>query len=275
MLAALMIVTSLATAGDADAPITGYAGLYMGHSFFNPAVRELKLIVPGTTIAGHEQHTAGAGGVHGSPRNLWEHDERRTTAQRYLASMQIDLLVMTYYSPPTSRIEDYVRWFDYAIAQNPKITFMVTIPWGKKLHEVDDETLGKAKAGYEQLFNELIVPLRKKYPQNKIQYCPYGLGTYELAGRLHAGKLPGVTHLSPIDNVKEDTATYLLNDALGHPSQLVARVGALVWLQTLYDYDLSTLEGVRLKTLPDVDVTDIAITVANEIKHYNAVYTQK
>jgi len=135
------------------------------------------------------------------------------------------------------------------------------------------------KAGGQRLHDALIVKLREKYAENKILFCPYGLGTYELIDQFNEGKLPGVKYLLNMDRktrgeskVKKEQ---LLNDELGHPGELLATLGALLWLQSLYDYDLSSLKSGRIENLPDVDLKEIATTVSKKIELFNAVYKGK
>lgn len=265
----LLCLVQHAPAAEQAKEIKGYRGLYMGHSFFVPSAKALEKLAPDTNVVGHEQVIIGKGGAGGSPGKLWDDPQKRDAAQRQLDTKQIDLLVLTYYSPENSSVEHYSRWFDYAIAQNPKTVFMITIPWATHLHEADETRLKVFRLGTHLLHDALITPLRAKYPDSTILYCPYGLGTYELIDRLNAGKLPGVKHVAPADKRRERSETYLLTDQLGHPSELVARLGSILWLKTLYNTDLSTLNLKRMERLPDIDLQEIAAAVYKEIEPYN------
>jgi len=260
--------------------IKGYTGLYMGHSFFKPCVQQLEKIVRGTRITGHKQYAVIGGGRNGSPKELWRNPERSRKAKQYLDTGKIDLLVMTYYSPEDSAVEHYSKWFDYAISKNPNVTFMLTIPWGKGMHKASKEKLNEMKKISGQgMYYSLVAPLRKKYPKNKVLFCPYGLGTYELIDRFNDGKLPGVKYLLDMDRKRRvknlPKQESLFKDETSHPNLLVAKVGALLWLQTLYDYDLSTLKDQNIKQLPHINVKDIAEKVSKQIKPFNAVYKGK
>lgn len=260
--------------------IKGYTGLYMGHSFFRPCVQQLEKIVPGTSITGHKQYAVTGPGRNGSPKKLWTNPERSRKAKQYLDTGKIDLLVLTYFSPKDSAVEHYSKWFDYAISKNPNVTFMLTIPWGKDLHKASKEKLNEMKKNSGQgMHDSLVAPLRKKYPKNKVLFCPYGLGTYELIDRFNDGKLSGVKYLLDTDRKRRvknlPKQESLLKDEISHPNSLVAKVGALLWLQTLYDYDLSTLKDQNIKQLPNINVKDIAEKVSKQIKPFNAVYKGK
>jgi hypothetical protein len=257
----------------AEQEIKGYTGLYMGHSFFRPSMEQLKELMPDTSVVGHTQYKVTAGGPNGSPGMLWQNEEKRAAGQKVLDTKKIDLLVMTYYSPENSSVEHYSQWIDYAISKNPETTFMLALPWGKHLFKADQAEIDTHKKKSLELNNTLIAELRKKYPQNKILYCPYGLGTYELIERFHVSELPGIkTLLDPDKKTRKQTQQrneQLFKDELGHPSELIAKTGALLWMQTLYNYDLTTLPPQRANGLPGIDLNEIAATVSKKIQPLN------
>ena len=253
--------------------VKGYTGLYMGHSFFWPSVHQLKKVVPDTSLVGHKQFLVQGGGAKGSPGKLWENEKTRKAGQAHLNTKSIDVLILTYHSPPNSSIEHYSKWFDYALAQNPDTTFMVALAWGTHLYKADEKRLNNLKKGPSRLYEALIVKLRKKYPRNAVLYCPYGLGTYELIDRFNQGKLPGIKFLLNPDRktrqLSRKNNEQIFNDELGHVGELVAKLGALLWLKTLYDLDLSTVPPQRAKGLPGIDLNEIAETVSKRIEPFN------
>ena len=257
----------------------GFNGLYMGHSFFRPSVEQLEKIVSDSETKNHRQVTVFAGGANGSPGRLWSNQKKRTEAQKHLDTKKIDLVVMTYFSPNDSSVEHYSRWIDYAISQNPKTTFMVTIPWGKQLFKASEKEINVLKRMSVGFNDTTIKELREKYPNNKILFCPYGLGTYELVERFRDGSLPGVKHILNMNRSErkqpKSEHEQLLRDELGHPSELVAKLGALLWLQTLYDYDLAKLKPQKVNGLPEIDINEIAAVVGKKIQPLNAVYEKQ
>lgn len=268
--------------GDSVKPgseIKGYNGLYMGHSFFKPSAEKLLEVIPDSSVVNHTEYIVMQGGQGGSPGFLWDNERNRAKGQTYLDSGKADLLVMTYYSPADSSIEHYSRWFDYALSKNPKMTFMVTIPWGKNPHKLDKGALTGKGARSAVLHDSLIVPLRKKYSKNKILYCPYGMGVYELVARFHDGKLPGVKYVLNPDRrgrtQSKQKNEQLVNDELGHGGALVGKLGALLWMQTLYGCDLSSMKPQRVEGLPEVDLNEIAAGVHKKIALFNALYEHK
>jgi hypothetical protein len=255
-----------------EGEIKGYNGLYMGHSFFQPSVWQLGEMIP-SDIRGHTQYSVFSGGANGSPGGLWAAKKKREQGKKILDSKKIDLLVMTYYSPRDSSVEHYSRWFDYAIAQNPKVTFMVALPWDKQPHKVGQSASEMVQKRVFEFNETLISALRKKYSKNKILFCPYALGAYELIDLLRAQKLFGVKHiLDPNRKTRAESKRkkrQLFNDELGHSGELVSSLGALLWLQTLYEYDLSKLEKQRIDGLEKIDLNEIAQVVSKRIAPFN------
>ena len=228
----------------------------MGHSFFRPAALDLLNLIPDTNVVNHtESIIVMSGGPGGSPLMLWQREDKREAGLNYLNRGDVDLFVMTYYSPENSSIEHYSRWFDHAISKNPSITLMMAIPWQTQLGSAPASQIAKAEVFYEQVFNELVVPLRKKYSKNKIIFCPYGLNVYELIRRLNSGDLPGVKYIVNPDRKNGAKNIAILKDPLGHGSDLVTKLNALVWLQTIYKIDLSHIQKkYRVDGLPDIDL---------------------
>lgn len=255
-----------------EGEIKGYNGLYMGHSFFQPSVWQLGKMIP-NDIKGHTQYSVFSGGANGSPGGLWAAKKKREQGKKILDSKKIDLLVMTYYSPRDSSVEHYSPWFDYAIAQNPKVTFMVALPWDKQPHKVGQAASEMVQKRVFEFNETLISALREKYSENKILFCPYALGAYELIDRLRAQKLSGVKHiLDPNRKTRAESKRkkrQLFNDELGHSGELVSSLGALLWLQTLYEYDLSKLEKQRIDGLEKIDLNEIAQVVSKRIAPFN------
>lgn len=268
-----------AAKSKAEKPLKGLNGLYMGHSFFWPSVTQLKKLVGRTEIHGHQQALVRAGGRGGSPKSLWDSPVKRKQALKILDTKKVDVLVMTYFSPQDSSVEAYSRWIDYASEKNPAVSVMITIPWAPYLHRANDQRLVTDKAVAQRIFDEVILKLRKKYPDNKIIYCPYGFGVYELIDRLKANKLPGVKYLLNKNRKaraqSRKNKDQLLNDELGHAGELVTNVSAMIWLKTLYGCELEALKDKTVAGLPRIDCAEIAEVACQEIKRFNQVYQTK
>jgi len=258
-----------------DKAIKGYNGLFMGHSFFRPAAENLLKIIPDTNVVNHTELIVMSGGASGSPGRLWENESKRKAGQAYLDKGNVEFFAMTYFDKSNSGVEHYSKWFDYALQKNPNITFMIALPWGAFLFKASQTEIDSAEQGYKKLFDELIVTLRKKYPNNKIIYCPYGLGVYELINRLNAGNLPGIKHI--LNPKRSKTSNdQILRDPLGHGTELVTILSSLIWMQTIYNYDISTIgKKYRAQGLPDIDLNEIAAKVYKKVQPYNSIYIKK
>ena len=259
--------------------IEGLNGLYMGHSFFRPAAEDLLKVIPDTNVIEHTGYLVIQGGQGGSPHFLWNNPDNRKKGQEYLDAGKVDLLAMTCFSSEDSSLEHFAKWFDYAASKNPEITFMVTLPWSTRPHMAESEFLAGAEKRAALMHDKLIKPLREKYPKNKVLFCPYGLGVYELMARLEKGQLPGVKHvLNPDKEARQESKRskdQLVNDETGHGGDLVTRLNALVWLQTLYACDVSKMKPQTVEGLPDIPLNEIAVLVGKKIEPYNAIYKGK
>ncbi|MDB4422006.1 hypothetical protein N9268_03415 [Akkermansiaceae bacterium] len=138
MMVSIRLLTLFFTlvAFSAAAAVQGYRGLFMGHSFFRPSADQLNQRSAEWGIDGHSGHTIFRGGSNGSPLKLWEDSQVLQEATDLLSDGQIELLALTYYSAENSRIEDYQQWFDLALASNPEIKFLITIPWTLSPHRI-------------------------------------------------------------------------------------------------------------------------------------------
>ena len=62
---------------------------------------------------------------------------------------------------------------------------------------------------------------------------------------------------------------------MGHGGELISHLNTLVWLQTIYNYDISDLKKQRVKGLPDIDLNEIAAKTYKKIIPFNEVYKGK
>ena len=266
----LLTITLLFTlvAFSTAAAVQGYRGLFMGHSFFRPSADQLNQRSAEWGIDGHSGHTIFRGDSNGSPLKLWQDSKVLQEATDLLSEGQIELLALTYYSAENSRIEDYQQWFDLALESNPEIKFLITIPWPLGPHRITPGNLAELRTATLALFDSLITPLRQRYPNNAVIFCPYGLGAHELIASLFDGELAGVEYLSaaPSSNSGDE---YLFRDATGHPNELVITLSTLIWANTLYGVDPTELDPVRVTNLPEVDLNSFAYEVGQIVMPYN------
>ncbi|HBE96827.1 MAG TPA: hypothetical protein DDW68_06610 [Verrucomicrobiales bacterium] len=266
----LLTITLVFTLVDFStaAAVQGYRGLFMGHSFFSPSADQLNQRSAEWGIDGHSGHTIFRGDSNGSPLKLWEDSKVLQEATDLLSEGQIELLALTYYSAENSRIEDYQQWFDLALESNPEIKFLITIPWPLGPHRITPGNLEELRTATLALFDSLITPLRQRYPNNAVIFCPYGLGAHELIESLFDGELAGVEYLSAAPSSNSGNE-YLFRDATGHPNELVITLSTLIWANTLYGVDPTELDPVRVTNLPQVDLNSFAYEVGQIVTPYN------
>ena len=266
----LLTITLVFTLVDFStaAAVQGYRGLFMGHSFFSPSADQLNQRSAEWGIDGHSGHTIFRGDSNGSPLKLWEDSKVLQEATDLLSEGQIELLALTYYSAENSRIEDYQQWFDLALESNPEIKFLITIPWPLGPHRITPGNLEELRTATLALFDSLITPLRQRYPNNAVIFCPYGLGAHELIESLFDGELAGVEYLSAAPSSNSGNE-YLFRDATGHPNELVMTLSTLIWANTLYGVDPTELDPIRVTNLPEVDLNSFAYEVGQIVTPYN------
>ncbi len=213
---------------------TGFNSLFMGHSFFRPFADGMPFHAAQAGIVGHTQSTVTAGGSNGAPQALWENASKRAEIQAILDGGDIELFGMTYHGDyPTS--EGYENWIEYALAQNPNTRFALALPWGPN----PESTSAAAYAsnwhlGHSTGWHDLIDTLRALYPGVDIFCIPYGQSALELRLLFAAG------NLDDVDFLVSATGDAIYADTFGHADDILKDLGRLVWLNAIYDVDLTT-----------------------------------
>ena len=218
----------------ADVPNPGFISLFIGHSFFKPFVDGMPNYVAAAGIAGHTQSVVFAGGANGAPEALWNNATKRATIQAVLNTGNVELFGMTY-EPTYPTTEGYENWIDYARTQNPTTRFFVALPWLDRPGNYDAATYASIWLTFHAtIWHDFIDSLRALYPGVDIFAIPYGQSAVELRGLLATDNLPGVP------NLIGDAGDSIYVDAKGHPGDILRDLGRLVWLNAIYDVDLST-----------------------------------
>lgn len=221
------IITSLLLLGVGHAEARGKNCLFIGHSFFVPVAQRFDQIAKQAGISGHSQRTVYSRGGSGSPGNLWN-GARGNSIRRILASGQIELMGMTYYSPSNSSFEDYSRWIEFALDHNPSTSFFIGLPWERAAGKKSASQVAAANAQISGALANTVSRLRTRFPGTKITYLNYGKSASELNRLFHAGQLPGMKKLSG------PGGETVYADATGHGSNLLKDLCALLWLKSLY-----------------------------------------
>lgn len=218
----------------AEVPDTGFNSLFIGHSFFRPFADGMPDYSAAAGIAGHSQSVVFNGGANGAPQALWENASKRAAIQAVLDGGDVELFAMTYH-PTYPTTEGYENWINYALDKNPNTRIALALPW-----ETNPENTAAApyaagwEAAHTTTWHALVDTLRGLYPGVEIYCIPYGQSAGELRLLLAADNLPDVATSTG------DAAESIYVDPLGHPGQILRDLGRLVWLNAIYDVDLST-----------------------------------
>lgn len=219
---------------EAEVPNPGFNSLFIGHSFFRPFAEGMPNYSAAAGIAGHTQTIVFSGGATGTPQALWENASKQTTIKAVLDGGDVELFGMTYH-PAYPTTEGYENWIDYALAQNPTTRFFVALPWLDNPQNFNAATYGSLWLGYHATaWHDFIESLRVLYPGVDIYAIPYGQSAVALRNLFAANSLPDV------QNLVGDASDSIYVDGLGHPGDILRDLGRLVWLNAIYDVDLST-----------------------------------
>ena len=246
----------------------GYNMLLIGNSFFKPYANNLNEVA---LDAGFEEHNATLvfrGGNNGRPINFWNdsdsnaHQEIKTT----LDQGNIDYFGMTagYDLDNTDDpFEGQREWINYALQNNPNIKIFIAIPvvdypayWDERAEEFGFDTIEEL---YDYFVNILvnqtmINQLRTEFPSTTIFTIPTGWSTIKLAKmNLDNELLDTITIFGP-------KPTSLFTDQKGHQGQIAIEAGTLVWLNSIYNIDLTTN---TYETGFNTDLHDIAKQVTD------------
>lgn len=233
LVAVLLCVALNGYRAAAETPDPGFKSLFIGHSFFRPFAEGMPSYAAAAGIAGHSQSIVFAGGANGAPQALWENASKRAEIQGILDGGDIELFGMTYY-PTYSTTEGYENWIDYALARNPTTRFFIALPWLNNPQNFSATDYAALWLAYHDAgWHDFVDSIRALYPGVDIFGIPYGQSALELRNLQAAGNLPGAP------NLVGDASNSIFTDALGHPGNILRDLGRLVWLDAIYDVDLS------------------------------------
>ncbi len=234
LFALLFVVVLSAARAVADVPNPGFTSLFIGHSFFRPFAEGMPDYVAAAGISGHTQTIVFSGGASGAPEALWNNAGKRAEIQAVLDGGDIELFGMTYH-PNYPGTTGYENWIDYALARNPTTRIFIALPWLTTPANFDAATYANLWTGFHVgAWQDFIDSIRALYPGVDIFSNPYGQSAVELRNLFAAQNLPDVQNLTgPASNS-------IFTDTLGHAGDILKDLGRLVWLNSLYDVDLST-----------------------------------
>ena len=266
------------TTPPTNTSIQGLKSLYMGHSYFRRQAEAMEEYAEIAGIEGHESTVQFYGGPKGSAAAIWDNvsaPDSQARIKEHLDAGDVELFGMTIFIDQEAPEEDVTHvdnqiqglknWIEYAIEQNSDTIFFVALPWlGRPLtyvgetgdpqtsgHEVYRQTILESESGMKVLIDEL----RETFPNNEIFLLAYGQGSVELRTLYNTGNLPDVDTL-----VSHDGLLGIHSDTHGHAEQLLTDLNTLIWLQSIYNYDVSQFDRVYEY---ETDIKQIAHDVAN------------
>jgi hypothetical protein len=254
---------------------TGFDVLFMGHSRFFPIAAGMPFHVGPTGQAGFPNHTQSsfeAGGVLGSPQELWNNTTTRAAIQAQLNTGNIDLLGMTYhYDAPG--MEGYRNWVSYALSKNPDTRFFIGMPQPWYPADYDSATYEAIWNSEHVVAHTIIDTLRAEFPHVDFFCIPYGQSAVELHKLHSVDNLPDVDYLVKPDapsTIVPDNSSVFWDNSFSHPNQILIDLSELVWLRAIYGVDLSTYNDGSAYT---TDLKAIATDITDSHDpDYNAPY---
>jgi len=231
----------------------GYNMLNIGNSFFRPYAEELDEMAIDAGFVNHNSTIVIRGGENGRAINFWNdsNSAEHSLIKSTLDQGNIDFFGMTSGHDSDNPIEGHRAWIEYALQNNPNITIFISLapfdfPNGDPDGTRPDWATLAADNGFssiqemfdfyvnEILHNEIVDQLRAEFPSTKIFTIPTGWATYNLYQMNIDGLL-----LDQID-MFGSSAYSIFVDSKGHQGEIVKKTGGLVWLNSIYNVDLST-----------------------------------
>ena len=231
----------------------GHTMLLIGNSFFRPYAEKLDEMAVGAGFVNHSSTIIIRGGEKGRSIDFWndiesnEHKEIKST----LDQGGVDFFGMTSGHNPDNPIEGFKAWIEYALQSNPNITIFISLApfdfpdgdpngtrpkWDTLAADNGFSSVQEMYSFYidEILHNEIIDQLRIEFPSTKIFTISTGWATFNL----YENNIDDLL-LDQIDMFGAPE-TSIFTDSKGHQGDIVREAGGLIWLNSLYDVDLSS-----------------------------------
>jgi hypothetical protein len=247
----------------------------MGHSYFRRQAEAMEEYAEIAGITDHESQSFFRGGYNGSAFAIWDDPDSQATIKGYLDAGDIEMFGMTIFADlevseddgahPDNQTLGIKNWIEYAISKNPDTIFFIGLPWlGGPLDYVG-ETGDPQTSGYQE-YSEVILEsetgltilideLRDTFVDSEIFLLAYGQGSVELRTLYNTGNLPDVDTL-----VSNNGLLGIHSDEHGHAEQMLTDLNTLVWLKSLYNYEILDFGKEYTYT---TDIKQIAHDVAN------------
>ena len=233
----------------------GYNMLLMGNSFFRPYADHLNNLAIQADLNEHNSTVVNRGGELGRPINLWNdsNTEEHNLIKSTLDQGNIEVFGMTsgYDIDSDNPTEGHSSWIQYALQNNPNIIIFIAIgsfdfPNGDSNGTRPDWDTFASDNGFnsiqefydyyinEVIHKEIVDKLRLEFPSTKIFTIPTGWATKNLAQmNLDNELLDDISMFGP-------KSSSIFTDEKGHQGQIVIETGTMIWLNSIYNVDLSS-----------------------------------
>lgn len=263
----LVLFAGAASPAMAQAPFSeGAKCLFAGHSFFVPTANQFNALATANGFSAHEAEYVFASGASGSPKRLWDDEEKKAAIVDKLGDGDVELFGLTTAFAVGSDFEDYVRWIDLALSYNPDTVFYVGTPWviaGPSFPNAAEFAAANASAG-QRVF-ETVELLREAYPSETIIYIDYGRTASIMYELFEKGELPDIKALVPDPGGGVSPSEALFADPyMGHGGPMMVELSALTWLEILYGASVESLQFTDYET----DVINIVTGVTEHNRQY-------
>ena len=247
--------------------------LLIGNSFFRPYAENLDVVALDAGYQNHNSTLVIRGGENGRPINFWNDSTSQEHQEIKYALDQggLDFFGMTSGHNSENRIEGHKNWIEYAIQNNPNITIFISIspldfPAGDPNGTRPNWNLFAIENGFnsiqelydyyvnEIIHKEIVDELRIIFPTTNIFTIPTGWATKNLAQmQLDDLLLDEIGLFGP-------KPTSIFTDSKGHQGQIVIEAGTLIWLNSIYNEELS---GNNYETGFNTNLHSIAEDIMN------------
>ena len=233
----------------------GYNMLLIGNSFFKPYADNLNTLATQANLNEHISTVVKRGGENGRPINLWNDSttEEHQLIKSTLDQGNIEVFGMTsgYDIGSDNPTEGHSAWINYALQKNPNIIVFIAIgsfdfpngdsngtrpDWDTFASDNDFNSIQEFYDFYinEMIHKEIVDELRLEFPSTKIFTIPTGWATKNLAQmKLDNELLDDISIVGP-------KSSSIFTDEKGHQGQIVIETGTMVWLNIIYNVDLSS-----------------------------------
>ena len=233
----------------------GYNMLLIGNSFFRPYADHLDNLTTEANLFEHNSTVVFRGGENGRPINLWNDSitEEHQLIKSTLDQGNIEVFGMTsgYDIDSDNPTEGHSAWINYALQNNPNIIIFIAIPtfdfpngdsngtrpdWDTFASDNGFNSIQEFYDYYvnEMVHKEIVDELRLEFPSTKIFTIPTGWATKNLA------QMNLDNELSDDISMVGPKSSSIFTDEKGHQGQIVIETGTMIWLNSIYNVDLST-----------------------------------